>query len=232
MVDKKDRIAIIPARGGSKRIPDKNIIDFHGKPMIAWTIESAIQSGLFDQVIVSTDSEKIAQISIRYGAHIPFLRKEFVDDHSPISFVTIDALNNIQPKKYKIVTQLMANCPLRNHIDIKNSLEVFEKNSHDFQISMFQFGWMNPWWAYRLSDKNNPEPLFSDELRNQRSQDQKPLYCPTGAIWVARYDKLMKEKTFYGEGFKAFIMDWKNAIDIDNYEDLEMALGIYTLINK
>ena len=78
-------IAIIPARGGSKRIPKKNIIDFNGKPMIAWTIKAALESKLFSKVLVSTDSEEIAEISQKYGADVPFLRRSFSDDITPVS---------------------------------------------------------------------------------------------------------------------------------------------------
>src|SRR5690606_22090036 len=92
------KIAIIPARGGSKRLPKKNILDFKGKPMIAWTIEAAISSELFDKVIVSTDTEEIKEISIQYGAEVPFLRQNTGDDFSPVSLATIEALN--QAEKY------------------------------------------------------------------------------------------------------------------------------------
>ncbi len=86
------RIAIIPARGGSKRIPEKNIIDFAGKPMIAWSIEAALKSNLFDRVIVSTDDIKIADIAKQWGAEVPFLRKECADDYSTVSEATTSAL--------------------------------------------------------------------------------------------------------------------------------------------
>ena len=97
MVNKKN-IAIIPARGGSKRIPKKNIIDFFGKPLIAHTIESAIKSNIFDRVIVSTDCKEIAKISLQYGAEVPFMREDKADDFSPISDATIYTLKRLKKR--------------------------------------------------------------------------------------------------------------------------------------
>ena len=95
MVKGKKILAIIPARGGSKRIPRKNIINFQGKPMIAWTIESAIKSACFDEILVSTDDDEIAEISKNYGASVPFLRELNKDDHSNVSDVVISEKNKV-----------------------------------------------------------------------------------------------------------------------------------------
>ena len=121
-------IAIIPARGGSKRIPRKNVTPFLGKPMISWTIEAALKSGVFENVLVSTDDNEIAEISIESGAQVPFLRENYCDDISPISLATTSALEQAEAfyqTKFDKVVQLMPNCPLRTSEDIKNSLSVF-----------------------------------------------------------------------------------------------------------
>ena len=117
----KKIIAVIPARGGSKRIPFKNIIEFMGKPMIAWTIKAATESRIFDRVILSTDSQKIAKVGRNYGLDVPFLRKEKNDDFSPVSEATIAAIKQAEEyynESYDIVIQLMANAPLRDYNDI------------------------------------------------------------------------------------------------------------------
>lgn len=218
-------VAIIPARGGSKRIPKKNIIDLGGKPMIAWTIEAALKSTYISTVVVSTDDEEIAAISRAHGAYVPFLRNGNADDHSPVSLATIRTLNQLDEinfKKPDITVQLMANCPLRSYININQSIKRFVTEDYDFQISCFKYGWMNPWWAYTIDNKNNPTPIFKDEDRVQRSQDLPELYCPTGAIWVAKTAELLKAETFYGPGHKFFELPWTNAIDIDDYDDLKM----------
>jgi CMP-N-acetylneuraminic acid synthetase len=222
-------VAVIPARGGSKRIPGKNIIDFMGKPLIAWTIESAIRSGIFKRILVSTDDEKIAAVAAECNVDVPFLRKEASDDISPVSIATISALKQAGKywnEEYDTVVQLMANCPLRGSGEIVEAYNNFIVNDLNFQLSAFKFGWMNPWWAAKIDSNQKPEFIFPEALK-KRSQDLEELYCPTGAIWIARVDKLLKENTFYGSDFKFFPLDWKAAVDIDNYEDIEFAKAIY-----
>jgi len=219
------RIAIIPARGGSKRIKNKNLINFFGKPLIAWTILAAIKSNLFNRVLVSTDSKTIARISKKYGAEVPFLRKKYYDDITPVSKATINALKYATmfwKEKYDVVVQLMPNCPLRNSMDIKKSLEVFEKKKRNLQISCFRFGWMNPWWSFIKNKNGRSKPLFPSHLK-KRSQDLPILYCPTGAIWVAKTEKLIKSKTFYGKDYCFEELDWISSVDIDDYNDLKFA---------
>ncbi|WP_428236148.1 cytidylyltransferase domain-containing protein [Gracilimonas sp.] len=225
MVNKK-RVAIIPARGGSKRIPKKNIIDFLGKPMIAYTIEAAIASNCFEDIIVSTDDQEIADVSVQYGAKVPFLREQYADDHSTISQATVHTLQKLSSElseNYESVVQLMANCPIRNSEDIIEACNFFDDNVHNFQISAFKFGWMNPWWAHKLEDNFTATPVFDDEIRNRRSQDQPDLYCPTGAIWIANVEKLKDSESFYGDSYRFFPIDWKSAMDIDDTDDLEFA---------
>lgn len=221
-------IAVIPARGNSKRIPRKNIIEFFGKPLIAWTIEAAQESKIFDKIIVSTDDPEIAEIARKYGAEIPFMRERYTDDYTPISLVTIDALHQIS-ESFGIVVQLMANCPLRNGQDIQMAHQHFISQNVDYQISCFKFGWMNPWWAHRLDEKYQAKPIFEEDLRNHRSQDQPSLFCPTGAIWIAKTEKLLEAETFYGKDYTFFPMPWTHAVDIDNYDDLEMAKALYQM---
>lgn len=222
----KNIIAIIPARGGSKRIPKKNIIELGGKPMIAWTIEAALNSRYISKVIVSTDDEEIASQAIKYGAEVPFLRDQNADDHSPISLATIRTINQLKDADISapdIVVQLMANCPLRTGEDIDKALENFIEKGSSFQISCFKYGWMNPWWAHRIDENGIAAPVFENLDKMKRSQDLPELYCPTGAIWIARTADLLEKETFYGPGYTFFPIHWIKAIDIDEYEDLEMA---------
>ena len=225
------RVAVIPARGGSKRIPKKNIMDFHGKPMIAWTIEAAVQSGLFDRTIVSTDDPAIAEVALAFGAEVPFLRKGFADDQSPVSLATLAALEQLRDEfdeSYGVVAQLMANCPIRDSACITAAVEYFERGPAPSLISCFKFGWMNPWWASRLDADNRPSPVFP-EAATARSQDLPPLYCPTGAIWLARAGALMEARTFYMEDRVFFPIGWEDAVDIDDMEDFHMAEAVYLM---
>jgi len=224
-VDKSKIVAIIPARGGSKRIPHKNIIDFCGKPMIAWTIEAALKSELFDQVIVSTDDISIAEISKKHGAVVPFLRDSHNDDYSAVSDVTVHVLKELRTRlnlEYDVVVQLMANCPLRNSDDIKKSITNFVEKKALFQISCFKYGWMNPWWAHSFDEHQKLYPLFPKALKS-RSQDLPDLYCPSGAIWIALVKDFLKSGSFYGDQYNFYPLSLKSSIDIDDYDDLNMA---------
>ena len=225
MVKGKKILAIIPARGGSKRIPKKNIIDFQGKPMISWTIEAAIKSACFDEILVSTDDDEIAEIAKNYGASVPFLRELNKDDYSTVSDVVISEKNRLH-QKYDIIVMLMPNCPIRNQFDISSALNNFIENNRDFQISSFKYGFMNPYWAHKIDDKGKAVPVFKEAI-SSRSQDLTDLYCPTGAIWIAKDENLEISKSFYGPNFIMETINWKNAVDIDDYEDLEFAEMIF-----
>jgi N-acylneuraminate cytidylyltransferase len=228
-----NHIAIILARGGSKRLPRKNILDFHGKPMLAWTIEAALQAGQYDHVLVSTDDSEIAEIALAFGAEVPFLRVSAADDSAPSSEATLAALIQAEQywgKKFDVVSQLMANCPLRDAGDITAAVQNFINKDVGSQICSFRFGWMNPWWAAKLDERGRPEYLFP-EAKIVRSQDLPPLYCPSGAIWVARVPILKASKTFYAPNHVFHSLSWMSAMDIDDAEDLEMAKACY-LINK
>lgn len=224
-----NHIAVILARGGSKRLPRKNILEFHGKPMLAWTIEAALESGCYRRVLVSTDDAEIAAIAREHGAEAPFLRHAAADDMAPSSEATLAALEQAEAhwgERYEYVSQLMANCPLRGAAEIRDAVGGFLQRGADFQISCFRFGWMNPWWAARLDEAQRPDYLFP-EARKARSQDLPPLYCPSGAIWVARSEALKGSRSFHGEGCTLHPMNWMAAMDIDDAEDMQMAKACY-----
>ncbi len=224
-------IAIILARGGSKRLPRKNILDFHGKPLIVWTIEAALKSKKYDHVLVSTDDSEIAEISRLFGAEVPFYRDTAADDVAPSSEATLAALQQAEQywgESFDIVSQLMANCPLRNAQDISSAVQNFTNLGADSQICGFRFGWMNPWWAAELDSHGRPNYLFP-EARLARSQDLSPLYCPSGAIWVARVQILKAARTFYVPNHVIHPLSWVSALDIDDAEDLEMARACFML---
>ncbi len=224
-------IAIIVVRGGSKGLPRKNILDFHGKPLIAWTIEAALKSRQYDRVLVSTDDQEIAEISRSFGAEVPFLRNSAADDLTPSSEATLTALDQAEQywgEEFDTVSQLMANCPLRDAGDIKASVHNFVTRSAVSQICSFRFGWMNPWWAAKIDEQGNPDYLFS-EARLARSQDLPALYCPSGAIWIAQGRALKTSKSFYVPNHIFYPVSWISAMDIDDAEDFEMAQACFLL---
>jgi CMP-N-acetylneuraminic acid synthetase len=223
------RVAIIPARGGSKRLPRKNILPFMGRPMIAWTVDAAWESRLFDRVVVSTDDEEIAEVARECGADVPFLRGKHADDNAPVSLATVTTLVDMigrEGKAYDVVAQLMANCPLRSAADIRLAMAAFEAAGVDFQISCTNYGWLNPWWAVQLDELGRPGPIFPDAIK-ARSQDLPTIYCPTGAIWLANAKRLIETGTFYGPGHRFEPMSWKTSVDIDDSDDMNFALAVH-----
>lgn len=218
-------IAIILARGGSKRLPRKNVLPLGGQPMLAWSVRAALDAGCFERVLVSTDDEAIATIGREAGAEVPFLRDAAADDLAPSSEATRVAMLQAElhwGERYDVVAQLMANCPLRTARDIRDAVAAFDAGAAPAQISAFRFGWMNPWWAARLQVDGQPDWLFP-EARIARSQDLPPLYCPSGALWLARRDDFLAGGSFYLPGHTLHPMDWMSAMDIDDEADLTMA---------
>jgi CMP-N-acetylneuraminic acid synthetase len=214
-------LAVIPARGGSKRLPRKNIRPLGGLPLIAYTITAALESGLFEQVLVSTDSPEIAEVSRCYGALVPFLRQEHLaDDFTPVSAVTVDTLSRVDPagRIFQSVAQLMPNCPLRTSADVLGSYHQFCRDQAQSQISVVRYGWQNPLWAMQRNAHNELAPLFPEQM-TVRSQDQPGLFCPTGAIWWAKAEALRTEKTFHMQNRTGWEICWEHGIDIDTLED-------------
>jgi pseudaminic acid cytidylyltransferase len=218
-------LGVIPARGDSKRVPRKNIREFCGRPLIFYTIEAALRSGLFARVVVSTDSEEIAHCAVRYGAEVPFLRDaRLADDHTPVSRVTVDLLERLDPQaaRFQVVGQLLPNCPLRTADDVRASHGQFVRTDAEVQLSVTRFGWLNPWWAMRRDEALRVKLLFDDVVA-KRSQDLPPVFCPTGAIWWAKADTLRRERTFHIDGRTGWEIPWQRAVDIDTEDDWQLA---------
>lgn len=218
-------IAIIPARGGSKRIPFKNIVDFCGYPMIYWTIKAAIKSDVFDRVVVSTDSSEIMTLAKKFGAEVPFLRTLNNNDYSNVSDVIVEELPKFEyyfQEDYDYVYSLMPNCPFRSAQLIKEFHNYFLNKDFDFLLSSTQFLFTNPWWAVIHRTDDNYESIFKDKILS-RSQDLENLKSPTGSIWGAKKNEIMIQKTFYGNNYKFYSIDWLSAIDIDDFAELDIA---------
>lgn len=222
---KRHRLAVIPARGGSKRVPGKNVRPMRGRPLIAYTIEAAERSGLFDRIVVTTDSPEIAAVARTSGAEVPFLREACLsDDVTPVSAATIDALERLDPagELFTDVCQLMPNCPLRTAADVVVSHDQFVQTGAESQLSVVRYGWQNPWWAMRRDDGMKLAALF-DKAMTQRSQELPELFCPTGAVWWAKVEVLRREGSFHLPGKTGWEMPWTRGIDIDTEDDWLMA---------
>ena len=221
-------IAIIPARKGSTRIKEKNIILFKKKPTIYWTINAAKKSKLFDKIYVDTDCNKIKKIAVSYGAEVPFLRyKRYANNKISVNLSTYQfllRLKKIENLKVKNVFQLMANCPFRNNQDIIRFYKSFLKKNSKSMISHVEPKFFNPWWSVKV--KKNKIYRLNNFAYKKRSQDLPELLCPTGAIWISDYETFLKKKTFYSKNYDYEIIDWKNGIDIDTIDELEISKNL------
>jgi len=195
------KIAVIPARGGSKRIPRKNIKPFCGKPMIAYSIEAALASGCFDQVIVSTDSEEIAEISVAHGAVVPFMRPEDLsDDHTgttPVIAHAIEWLNNTgTPPDY--VCCIYATAPFVRPTDIELGLRKLEEAGCDFAFSVTSFAFPIQ-RAVRITEENRVE-MFTPHTFHTRSQDLAEAFHDAGQFYWGTASAWLEEKPIFGAG--------------------------------
>ncbi len=193
--------------------------------MIGYTIRAALESGLFEQVLVSTEDAEIAEISRAEGAEVPFMRDAaLADDYTGSSPVTADALNRVDAtgQRYAYVAQLLATCPLRNAADIQDSFRQMTESDAPSQISVTRYGWQNPWWAQRRDSSLRLSPLFPDAIQ-ERSQDLASLYVPVGAVWWAKAQSLRQTRDFYMPDHTGWEMPWARAVDIDTEDDWKMA---------
>jgi N-acylneuraminate cytidylyltransferase len=224
-------LAVIPARGGSKRLPRKNLLPLGGLPMVAHTIRAATRSGCFARVVVSTDDPELAAVAREHGAEVPFMRDaRLADDHTPVSAVAVDALRRLasQSERYELVSLLLPNCPLRDAEDVRASYAAFLAQPFAAQVSVCRYGWLNPWWALRRGEDGAAAPLFPEALK-RRSQDLPPLFCPTGAVWWSRADALIEHGTFHQEPRALFELPWDHAVDIDDEADLRLAEALLAM---
>lgn len=216
------KIAIIPARSGSKGLENKNIIDLCGKPLIAYTIEAALKTGLFEHIIVSTDSEYYANISRQYGAEIMMRGEKLSDDKATTFMVLEDILINQFREYIDYFVLLQPTSPLRNATHIKEAVEKFESriNEFDFLVSMKEAEHskvlVNP------IDKDESLKFFDTDFSNYRRQNVKD-YSPNGAMFIAKPGAYLQQKHFFGEKSLAYIMNMEDSVDIDDIIDLELA---------
>jgi N-acylneuraminate cytidylyltransferase len=224
-------LAIIPARGGSKRIPRKNIKDFLGKPIIAYSIEVAIRSGLFDEVMVSTDDKEIAEVAIKYGAKVPFFRSEkTADDFATTWEVIAEVISDYQDnqnKAFDYVCCIYPTAPLIKCLDVENGLDILIANKFDSVFPVVPFGY--PVWRGLERNENFQTNMIWPEHINSRSQDLKKVYHDAGQ-WYWINPKTIKDSLFT-ENSGSIILDELRVQDIDSITDWKLAELKYQLMN-
>lgn len=216
-----NKIAIIPARSGSKGLKDKNIADLCGKQLIAYTISAAIDSRSFEKVIVTTDSQKYADISEKLGASI-MMRGENISNDKATSFMVInDVLCRLSSKPDYFVL-LQPTSPLRTESHIREALTLFEKNyqKFDFLVSMKKADIVAD--LVKPIDDDLSLKNFDSDFSNYHRQTYND-YSPNGAIFIGKPDAYLKQKHFFGPKSIAYFMDKESSVDIDDYTDLLLA---------
>ena len=218
MINGKSVLAIIPARGGSKRLPKKNIRLLKNKPLIAWTIQAALNSKYIDKVIVSSDSEEILKKSIKFGADIILRPTDLATDRSS-SFSVIEHILNKINKSFDYIILLQPTSPLRNNEHIDSALDSMVNKSADAIISVCEEV-HSPLLSNTLPRNNSMVNFLRDIKHEARSQDLPKFYRLNGAIYIYNIKKLLKQKTlFFKENIFAFKMKRKHSVDIDDEFD-------------
>lgn len=227
MKRKAKGLIIIPARGGSKGIKNKNIVDVCGNPLIFYTINPALKiekNGIIDKVIISTDSEKIAKISSKLGADVPFLRPKSIsgDKAKSIDFI-LHAINHYGGKGifYDYIVLLQPTSPLRSYEDIKGSIELFLNNKEDSLISVCKENRVDETELY-YKKNDSGIPLSPNHNKGIRRQDLKDLFIRNAAIYITSIEYLKKERKIISNNPLLFEMPRERSIDIDSENDLKM----------
>lgn len=224
MYRNKKILLIIPARGGSKGLPGKNIAKLGGVPLIVHSITAGKNSKLADRILVSTDSPRIGKISQKYGADVPFLRpKEFATDVSPTVDAVIHALDwlDVRSEKYDAVGLLEPTSPLRKPEDIDNAIKILIKNwgRTDAVVSVGKIGLENPALAKKI-EKGHIKPIIEFSQKTTGRQNLPAAYFPYGVIYLCKTATLRKEKTFYPKRTMPYHIErWQN-YEIDDIYDL------------
>lgn len=223
MIKGKKILAIIPARGGSKGIPHKNIKLIEGKPLIAWTIKAARMSRYIDKVIVSTDDTKIASVSKKYKAEVPFLRpKRLALDSSPTIEAVIHAINFLEKKDndFDIIVLLQPTSPLRMRYDIDNAIKLLFRKKAEAIVSVTE-AFIYPQWVNTLPANGCMKNFLSPQTANMNRPDLSKHFQLNGAVFVAFVDYVKKHRGFYGSKTFAYIMPKERSVDIDDILDFK-----------
>lgn len=221
MYKDKTFLAIIPARGGSKRLPRKNVLDLCGKPLIAWSIEAGLNSKYIDKVVVTSDDDEILEVSKKFGAETINRPDELASDTATTFDAIKHTIDNLE--KYDYIVLLQPTSPLRNKKHIDEAIELLEEKNADAIIGVCEMD-HSPLWSNTLDESLSMKGFLRDEVLNKRSQDLDKFYRINGAIYICKTDKLLEEKSFFlKDNIFAYVMDRKSSVDIDEQIDFKFA---------
>lgn len=221
-MNQKKYLAIIPARGGSKRLPRKNTLDLHGKPLIAWTIEAALKCSKIQDTIVTSDDNEILKISKQCGVNI-IKRPKYLASDTASSFDAISHAIDSCKTNFDYIVLLQPTSPLRNSKHIDEAIDLLEEKNADAIISVCEME-HSPLWCNTIPTDDSMKNFIRDEGKGKRSQDLNTYYRLNGAIYICKKDRLLKENSFFIEdNIYAYKMDIEKSVDIDTKVDLQLA---------
>lgn len=210
-------LALIPARGGSKSIPRKNIMPLAGKPLIGWTIDAARASFGIDRLVVSTEDEEIATVARQFGADIPFMRPaELAADDTPSIAPVVHAIQQLPC--YDWLLLLQPTSPLRSVADIEGILNFCRTSGESSAVSVCEVG-KHPYWMYHRDGSHRLKAIIRGRPEITRRQDLPPAYTLNGALYLARTDWLIEHKTFIGPDTLGYVMPPERSADLDTFQD-------------
>lgn len=221
MMDKKKILAVIPARGGSKSIPRKNIREVAGKPLIAWTIEAAKRSKYIDRLILSSEDEEIIRIAKQWGCEVPFVRpRELAGDDAPGIDPVLHAVKMLPG--YDYVVLLQPTSPLRQVDDIDGCIKFSISKKLNICLSVSDTR-KSPYWMFSLDKRGRMRPIIKGKKTIFRRQDLPKIYAINGAVYCAKVNWITKKKSFISNETVAYVMPAERSLDIDSEMDLMMA---------
>lgn len=221
-------LGLIPARGGSKGVPNKNIKLLGGKPLINYTIEAALEAKVLSDLVVSTDSKRIAEISEKAGANVPFMRpSELATDTSPSIDTVIHAVEFFEAKNihFDAVCLLQPTCPFRTAEDVRGAVKMFKNKTADSLISVREVPHQyNPHWTFEVDENGEYLQISTGEKEIiTRRQELPKAYHRDGSIYIVKTDVLLKKRSLYGEKIAFYLSQNPIDINIDTLADWEKA---------
>lgn len=218
------RLCVIPARGGSKRLPRKNLLPVGGIPLVARAVVTALASGLFDAVYVSTDDAEIAEVARQYGGSVPFLRDAgLATGVSSVEDVALDMADRLRAEgtPHEKLCFLMPTAPLRTSDDIARSWELFESSKAGFLMSVAAYLQGSPYWALREGPGGGLSAVFGAEhFTDAHSHAVGRILSPSGVVRWVDIEALRRERTFYGRGLVGYEVPAYRAVEVDHPDDL------------
>jgi N-acylneuraminate cytidylyltransferase len=223
MIGGRSVLALIPARGGSKGVPRKNVRDVGNKPLIAWTIEAALASRYIDRAILSSDDDEIMDVAGRFGCEVPFRRpSQLASDEASAMSVVLHAVAALE-RRYDYLVLLQPTSPLRETADIDGAILACHERDAPSCVSLSRVD-KNPGWMFTIDGDTLLHPFFPAGKIPARRQDSAPVFALNGAVYVARPELLERTGDFIGPGTIGYVMPRERSLDIDDEFDLKLAV--------